>query len=1406
MKKQALRLGLLGLVIFLFFAAALYLFSFFVSDELSEYPRELVFVHSSYAPFHLVNAQGDRSGASVELIRWMGTELDFTPKFIDTHFQDGIQAVHDGRADVLPSIFYSDERAQLFDFTDIVWHVPAFIYATHGNETIQGLDDLNGRRLAVMRGDYALEFLKNAGIEPEYVFTDSFGEAIRLVAQGEAEALIGDQQVTEFELLQRDLQDRVQKVGDPLYTGLSSMAVAKGNQEVVDLLNEGLQRARERGILRSIILKWMGRSHLPKSGWFELYGGIVLVLAGILVAVTLAVLLWNGYLRHIIRAKTDEITKQQGLLRQVMDLVPAYIFAKDGEGRFLLANKAVADVFGVSVEEILGKTEKDYGATDARIAAHGEAERAVIASGETLFIAEEQIRRKDGSLGWFQTVKIPYAHPGQEEPAVLGVATDITLRKEAEEALLAKSAELERYFTNSLDLLCIASTDGRFLRLNPEWERALGYPLAELEGKRFLDLVHPDDRERTLAIMADMTAEQGGVLGFENRYRCRDGSYRWFEWKYRPLENIIYAIARDVTGRRQLEEELRTSEANLKEAHEIAKMGHWIYDNVKDRIYWSDSVYALFGVDKNAFTPSSEKALQLVHPADRSLVKQTVNETLDRKEVFYKLDYRILLKDRESGEVRWLYEEARIQYDQAGNPVLFTGIIMDITERKVAEERNRMFSELQQLLVDISASLVKSEPSTIDETISGMLRRIGEFLEVDRTFVFRFSPDEMTMSNTHEWCAPGIEPANADLQNFPIASLSVNLDLFHKKTAYCFVPDVEQLPDGYGKGVLQSQQVKSMLLVPIMNKEDVRGIFGFDAVRSKWDITESQIQLLQILGAILGDALVKNEFEQNLVAAKETAEAATRAKSMFLANMSHEIRTPMNGVLGMNRLLLATEMTDEQRRYAKSISSSAESLLTIINDILDFSKIEAGKLVLEDIPFDLVQLLDDLSSTACWQAESKGIAAQFKMDPGLPKWLVGDPFRLRQVITNLIGNAIKFTGEGSVTAQVKRWEQTDSPEQKEDGRVTLRISVTDTGIGIPQEQLDNLFQQFNQVDNSMTRRFGGTGLGLAISKQLVKLMGGDIGVESREGYGSTFWFVITLPIAADAERLEREKRIANDADWRGFFHGQNARILLAEDNLINQQVAMSIIGMLGLNADIASNGQEALEAIQLQRYDLVLMDVQMPLMDGLEATRQIRALEQKTKIEKRIPIIAMTANAMRGDREGCLAAGMDDYVSKPIDPSLLGQILQRWLPEACRSTMPKSLAEAQNAASKSSQEPQRSDPTSILDMESLTQRMGSREATISLLERVVEYVPSIFQALAGSIESGDAKSIEEQAHLIKGMSGNIDARTVHKLAVDLEKAAGAGNLEEARTLFTKIDAAAAILLQRAKAVLEEGVE
>ena len=417
------------------------------------------------------------------------------------------------------------------------------------------------------------------------------------------------------------------------------------------------------------------------------------------------------------------------------------------------------------------------------------------------------------------------------------------------------------------------------------------------------------------------------------------------------------------------------------------------------------------------------------------------------------------------------------------------------------------------------------------------------------------------------------------------------------------------------------------------------------------------------------DVTERNKVTAQLAITRDAAVEASNLKSAFLANMSHEIRTPMSGVIGMNELLLGTELTQEQRFYAEQVTASGEQLLAIINDVLDVAKIEAGRLELDVVEFDLRATVDQACAVASVRLHEDGLRLDLNIDPRVPVRARGDGGRLRQILLNLVANAVKFTAEGAVTVTV-------TARAHEAGHMLVRFEVHDTGIGIDAAQLDDMFEPFTQADASTARNYGGTGLGLAIARELVELMGGTMGAQSEPGQGSTFWFEVALGVVAGAAPPAPGDESGAPA---AAARGDDAPIVLvAEDSPVNQVVAVRTLERCGYRADVACDGQEALAALAARRYDAILMDCQMPVMDGYEATAEVRRRSHGGA--PRTPVIAMTAHAMAGDRERCLAAGMDDYISKPMRAHTLDEVLQRWIPGAPSLAVAEPTAPARDGA------------------------------------------------------------------------------------------------------------------------------
>ncbi|MFN2454048.1 MAG: porin PorA family protein [Pyrinomonadaceae bacterium] len=805
------------------------------------------------------------------------------------------------------------------------------------------------------------------------------------------------------------------------------------------------------------------------------------------------------------------------------------------------------------------------------------------------------------------------------------------------------------------------------------------------------------------------------------------------------IEKSSQQLQLEITERKQIEEKLKTEGLRLAEAQRIAQIGSWEWDIATNKVNWSDELYRIFGLQSQEFAGTYEAYLGFIHPDDRELVASMVERAMHEKK-YPEYDHRIMLRD---GTVRVIHASGIVITDESGVPVKMTGTAQDITERKRIEEALAEAAQRERALIDNALDVICS----IDAE--------GRFAAVSPACfrIWGYRPEELIGRRYIELVTPE--------------------DVARTNEA------AQRIMSGEAASDFENRyQHKNGSLVEVL-----------------WAASWSEKE--QLMFCVARDNTERKRMEKDLEQARDAALETARLKSEFLANMSHEIRTPMNGVIGMTGLLLDTELTDEQRDFTETVRTSADSLLTIINDILDFSKIEAGKLQFETLDFDLRHTVETTIELLAESAQAKGLELASLVDSNVPTMLRGDAGRLRQVMTNLVGNAVKFTDKGEVIVRVTKIH--------EDDYVTVRVEVSDTGIGITQQAARGLFQAFMQADGSTTRKYGGTGLGLAISKQLVEQMGGEIGIESEPGKGSTFWFTARLEkqvrpaepptatppvelrglrvlvvddnatnrrilmhqtaswgmIAEEAEGgtlgleslraaqrngapydvvlldslmpdmdgLELARAIKADAQiaaaqvvlmpsfgTRG--DGQVAReagiaaylmkpvrqsqlfdclatvmsetvaaatpatpradqlvtrhsleesksasrtrILIAEDNPVNQKVAVLQLRRLGYRADVVGDGLEVLEALAGIPYDIVLMDCQMPLMDGFEATREIRRREGESK---HTVIIAMTANALEGDRDKCLAAGMDDYLSKPIKVEDLRQILDRWQPD-----------------------------------------------------------------------------------------------------------------------------------------------
>ncbi len=910
-------------------------------------------------------------------------------------------------------------------------------------------------------------------------------------------------------------------------------------------------------------------------------------------------------------------------------------------------------------------------------------------------------------------------------------------RRRIEQALKFNQVQLQAILDNTTSIIYIYDIEDKYLLINKQFERVFKKSPTEIIGKN-IDTVFSKRAVNTILDTNERIIQAKLPLAIEEVITDDVGEKIYLSNKFALINDhgIAYAIgciSTDITEIKQIQSVLKESKERLDLALKSAQAGAWSWDVPKDVIVWDDYMYQLFGIKQNVFIGQYAAVMNLVHPDDRKLLEESIEKAL-KEDIEYDVEFRIIKPDH---SIRYLSEKGKVYRDREGRPIRMTGVCWDVTQRKLVEQ---------------------------------------------------------------------------------------------------------------------------------------------ELIRAK-------------------------EMAENLA---EQASQSSRAKSAFLAAMSHEIRTPLNGVIGMTNLLLDTELNAEQREYVETIRISGEALLSVINDILDFSKIESERMELEYSDFSLHALIEETVDIFAAQVHRKGVALGAYIEPGTPEWLNGDSARIRQVLTNILGNASKFTEKGEIGIKIR---EVKDQENNLDREVTLLFEITDTGIGITPEVRSHLFQPFSQGDSSTSRKYGGTGLGLAISKRLVEMMGGAIDVESLMTHGSHFWFTIKLrrceatPIkveyklikefrgirilcvddnsinreviqrqtdawqmrcdlasnAAEALSMIKKATLSQDpyavalidyimpgmtgielvqiirqlkdiattrvvilsplgssfspaelkelnilASLTKPIHPtklyevlvnilkkseiiskasseeveenqsvsapaaliekkeetKNFRILLAEDHPVNQQLAIRVLTKLGYRVDAVGDGVEALNALNKMHYDLILMDCQMPKMDGYAAAERIRQLEKESK--QHIPIIAMTAHALKGDREKCLLAGMDDYISKPFVIKTLSNMLERWLSD--KQGMPSEQEEKSIDSSGVTEE------IADVDMERIKDIFGDdAEAIKEFINIFISSSTVLLQELKEAVKGHDKKLAKEHFHRLKGSSGNGGFMKIHKLCIEAEE-------------------------------------
>ncbi|MDN3690726.1 response regulator [Cyclobacterium jeungdonense] len=1189
-----------------------------------------------------------------------------------------------------------------------------------------------------------------------------------------------------------------------------------------------------------------------------------------------------------IRLKTENF--QDRLLSKALSLSQDLITVIRFDGKFIKVNKAFETLLGYGEAELSEKAMSDY--IHPRDVDQTMVEINKLIKGEATTNFNHRLKTESGAYKTFAWT----ATGDLKNKWIFAIGRDISQEKEKEERLLSSEEKFRSFFENSQGLMLTHDLDGKFLSFNNYGARLLGYTVEEMLSKKLWDIIpskyHPEIDTYFQELNSDGKAQ--GLM------TTRQTNGKLKVWLYsntleKDYQGNCYVIGNsiDITERLRLEKTIQNAKELLSQTHMMAKIGGWKYDLEKKSLSWTDISRSIFEVEDD-YLPSLDKAFQFYK---EGFYRERMQELFSLAREYGKAwDEKLKIVTAKGKEI-WIRTIGEAHIEEGKCLYLF-GTIQDINE---AVNRENQLIQKEQMLSAISKATDELLSNrNLNGAISNSLELIGKAADVDRVYYWENSKsdDGSTLtSQRFEWSADEVEPQinNPDLQNVPINFFGEFVEPMEKNEVFQAI--LSNMPKTSStRGFLEEQNIKSILAIPIFTEEGFWGFIGYDDCKLEREWSQAELSLLKSFANSISNAIDRNFLERNLIESKEVAEKASLAKSEFLANMSHEIRTPLNGIIGFTDLLLKTELNDVQDQYIGIVNQSATTLLNIINDILDFSKIEAGKLELDISKTDIFELAGQATDVVSYQAQKKGIEMLLNLEKDLTRFVYIDDIRLKQILINLLGNAVKFTKEGEIELKIQ------TLEELQDGHKLIRFEVRDTGIGISDENQKKIFDAFSQEDGSTTKKYGGTGLGLTISNKLLAMMGSELKLTSQFGQGSKFYFDIALKtengsyikktntdfikkvlVVDDNENnrlilkemfslkniqmeeatngFDALQKIENNGDYdtilmdlnmpymdgletatkirNNFSHEKtnlpimllhssadddyihkkckelsiqiklskpikikdlydslaqlnprkpaqktapsssfshkslqdNYRVLIAEDNSINMFLAKTIVLKVSPNTEIleATDGLSAYELAKEYLPDIILMDIQMPVMSGHEATKKIK----ESPLLKDIPIVAITAGNIKGEREKCLQSGMVDFVAKPIVEKNIRQIFEKWVPPKQGQEKNRTAGLTEPKEVKNEDVDQSYDELSAhFNLEKVKEYLGGETEVIKeVLKLTLSELDHSGEVLKKHFSNKNLDGICTEGHKLKGSALTAGLDTLYTIALELENMA-----------------------------------